>query len=198
VPRTTKADNRTRLIQSAVKLTYRQGFRETSLADIAKDAKVPVGNVYYYFKTKDEIGEAIVEQHLSQVKMLQQQLDKKHSPANRLCGFVQITFNNRETVASGGCPIGTFCSELHKDNGALAKKATVLFAEILAWMETQFKALGRAADSHGLALHLLSALQGVSVLAHNFHDPSMMAIETERLQGWIHGLRTKTSKGGKQ
>jgi len=34
------------------------------LADIAREAEVPLGNVYYYFKTKDEIGEAIVELRL--------------------------------------------------------------------------------------------------------------------------------------
>ena len=39
-----------RLIQSAVKLAHRDGFRTTSLADIAEEAKVPVGNVYYYFR----------------------------------------------------------------------------------------------------------------------------------------------------
>ena len=60
----TKTDKRSRLIQTAVKLAYRHGFRTTSLADIAEAAKVPVGNVYYYFKTKDEIGEAIVHQGL--------------------------------------------------------------------------------------------------------------------------------------
>ena len=59
-----KLNKRMRLIQSAVKLTHRHGFRTTSLADIAEEAKVPVGNVYYYFKTKDEIGEAIVQQRL--------------------------------------------------------------------------------------------------------------------------------------
>src|SRR5437764_1156952 len=134
MPATAKADNRARLLQSAMKLTYRQGFKATSLADIAKDAQIPVGNVYYYFKTKGEIGEAIVEQHLSQIKMLQQRLDKEPSPVERLCAFVQMTFSNRKMLASGGCPIGTFCSELHKDSGALAKQASVLFAEILKWM----------------------------------------------------------------
>jgi TetR/AcrR family transcriptional repressor of nem operon len=186
-----KMDNRTRLIRAAAKLTYRRGFGRTALADIAKEAKVPPGNVYYYFKTKDEIGEAIVTQRLSEMRALQQELDKTDSPKERLCGFVQMTLNNREMVARGGCPIGTFCSELHKDGGALAEKATLLFAELLAWVETQFRALGVKSDARGLAVHLLFALQGVSVLAHNFHDPEMVAIEAARLKGWIHALETK-------
>src|SRR2546423_12564728 len=169
-----KADNRSRLIQAATKTTHRHGFNLTTLADIAKEAGIPLGNVYYYFKTKDEIGDAIVELRISRFKKLLSELDKAGSPAERLCGFVQIKINNRETLARSGCPVGTLCSELHKHGGAVAKKSTVLFAEALAWMEAQFKALGQGADSRGLALHLLSALQGVSVLAHTFHDPGLI------------------------
>src|SRR5262249_53886648 len=52
----TQTDKRTRLVETAMKLAYRDGFRESSLADIANAAHVPVGNVYYYFKTKEELG----------------------------------------------------------------------------------------------------------------------------------------------
>jgi hypothetical protein len=55
-------------------------------------------------------------------------------------------------------------------------------------MEAQFKALGRGDESRGLALHLLSATQGISVLAHTFHDPGLIEIEAARLKEWIRGL----------
>ncbi len=184
----TKADSRTRLLQAAEKTTYRYGFGSTAIADIAKEARIPLGNVYYYFKTKDEIGDAIVDLRVSRFRKLLQELDKADSPAERLCGFVQIKIKNREGLARGGCPVGTLCSELQKHGGAVAKKSTVLFAEALAWMETQFKALGKGADSRGLAVHLLSATQGVSVLAHTFHDPSMIEMEAARLKEWIRSL----------
>lgn len=183
-----KADNRTRLVQAAEKVTYRYGFGKTALADIAKEARVPLGNIYYYFKTKDEIGDAIVEQRVSRFRRLLQELDKADSPKERLCGFVQIKINNREGLARSGCPVGTLCSELHKHGGAVANKSTVLFTEALAWMEAQFQALGKGADSRGLAVHLLSATQGVSVLAHTFHDPSLITMEAARLMQWIRSL----------
>jgi len=183
-----KADNRTRLLQAAEKVTYRHGFGKTALADIAKEAKVPLGNIYYYFKTKDQIGDAIVELRVSRFRRLLQELDKADSPKERLCGFVQIKIKNRVGLARSGCPVGTLCSELHKDGGVVAKKSTVLFAEALAWMEAQFRALGKADDSRGLAVHLLSATQGVSVLAHTFQDPGLVEIEAARLKEWIRGL----------
>src|ERR1700674_540728 len=191
-----KADNRTRLLQAAEKVTYRHGFGNTALADIAKEARIPLGNIYYYFKTKDEIGDAIIEQRVSRFRRLLHDLDKADSPKERLCGFVEIKIKNREGLARSGCPVGTLCSELHKHGGAVAKKSTVLFAEALAWMEAQFKALGKGADSRGLAVHLLSATQGVSVLAHTFHDPGMIEMEAARLKGWIRAHETEDNPGG--
>jgi AcrR family transcriptional regulator len=184
----TKADSRVRLLQAAEKTIYRYGFGSTAIADIAKEARVPLGNVYYYFKTKDEIGGAIVELRVSRFKKLLQDLGKTDSPKARLCGFVDIKIKNREALARGGCPVGTLCSELQKYGGAAAKKSRVLFSAALAWMEEQFEALGQGAKSRGLAVHLLSATQGVSVLAHTFHDPNLIAMEAQRLKEWIRAL----------
>jgi AcrR family transcriptional regulator len=186
-----KADIRTRLLQAAEKVTYRHGFGNAAIADIARVARIPLGNVYYYFKTKDDIGGALVDLRVSRFNKLLQELDKADSPAERLCGFVQIKINNREGLARSGCPVGTFCSELHKHGGPVARKSTQLFAEALGWMEAQFKALGQADDSRALAVHLLSATQGVSVLAHAFHDADMITIEAERLKQWIRALETR-------
>ena len=183
-----KVDTRTRLLHAAEKTTYLYGFGSTSIADIAKAAGVPLGNVYFHFKTKDEIGRAIVELRVSRFNKLLQDLDKADAPKERLCGFVDIKIKNRATLARCGCPVGTLCSELQKYGGAAAMKSRVLFATALAWMEKQFEALGKGADSRGYAVHLLSATQGVSVLAHTFHDPTMIAREAERLKEWIRAL----------
>ena len=183
-----KADNRTRLLQAAEKTIYLYGFGSASIADIAKEARVPLGNVYYYFKTKDDIGGAIVDLRVSRFKKLLQDLDKADSPKERLCGFVNIKIKNCENIARGGCPVGTLCSELQKCGGAAAKKSRVLFAAALAWMEKQFELVGKGADSRGYAVHLLSATQGVSALAHTFRDPTMIAREAECLKDWIRAL----------
>jgi AcrR family transcriptional regulator len=52
---------RERLIASAADLLHRQGVERTTLAEIAKAADVPPGNVYYYFKTRDELVHAVIE-----------------------------------------------------------------------------------------------------------------------------------------
>jgi len=184
----THIDKRSRLVSAAVDLAYQNGFGATSLADIAREAEVPLGNVYYYFKTKDEIGEAIVEQRLAQLAAQRQRWDEAGSPKDRLCACVQGVLENKDFLAEHGCAIGTFCSELHKSGSSFATRATEIFAQHLAWIESQFRTLGKGKDSNGLAVHLLSAMQGVSVLAHSFHDPRLVATETKRLKSWIRSL----------
>jgi TetR/AcrR family transcriptional regulator, transcriptional repressor for nem operon len=46
----------------------------------------------------------------------------------------------------------------------------------------------RILGRHSLAVHLLSAMQGVSVLAHSFHDSGLVATETKHLKSWIQSL----------
>jgi AcrR family transcriptional regulator len=184
----THIDKRSRLVSAAVDLAYQNGFGATSLADIAREAEVPLGNVYYYFKTKDEIGEAIVELRLAEMSARRQRWDETGSPKDRLCACVQGVLDNKDFLAQHGCAVGTFCSELHKAGGVVAPKASEILAQHLAWIESQFRALGKGKDSNGLAVHLLSAMQGVSVLAHAFHDSGLVAAETKRLKSWIQGM----------
>ncbi len=54
------AGKRERLVASARTLLHQQGVERTTIAEVAEGADVPPGNVYYYFKTKDELIEAAV------------------------------------------------------------------------------------------------------------------------------------------
>ena len=126
-----KADSRAQLLQAAEKTCYRYGFGNTAIADIAKEARVPLGNVYYYFKTKDEIGSAIIDLRISRFRKLLEEFDKRDSPKQRLCAFVDIKVKNRRELARHGCPVGTLCSELRKLGGPAADKSTVLFGTAL-------------------------------------------------------------------
>jgi TetR/AcrR family transcriptional repressor of nem operon len=183
-----KKDNRTRLVRAAEKMTYRRGFRQTTIADIAEEAHVPLGNVYYYFKTKDDLGDAVLERLLAEVRAMLESFDDAGSPKDRLCAAIDAVVANKTALAKSGCPVGSLCTELHKEGGTIANKATVLFEEQLRWMEAQFRTFARAADARRHALHLLSALQGISLLAHSFGNPQLVVGEAAELKKWIHSL----------
>jgi AcrR family transcriptional regulator len=188
MPAQAKPNVRARLVQAAVNLVYQRGFGSTTLANIAIEAKVPPGNLYYYFKTKEEIAEAIVEQRLSELLAAQQALGKLKTPRERLCGLVVSWLKDRETVVKYGCPVGTFCTELNKDSGRTAQKASRIFSNLLAWVEAQFREFCPRRDARGHAVHLVSVLQGITVLAHCSKSPDLIALESRRLVGWIRSL----------
>jgi len=186
--RTAQPDKRTRLIETAAKLAYVRGFRETSLADIAEAARVPVGNVYYYFKTKEELAEAVVERRLEEFRTARVEWDRSSSPKERLLTFVGSIQANREHLARGGCPLGGLCTELRKEGGALAKKSAALFTEPMGWLEEQFRAAGHEEDARELSAHLFCAFQGIAAVAYAANDPDLVVMEVKRLKNWINTL----------
>lgn len=48
------------LVNATIRLALKQTFTMPALNDIALEAGVPLGNVYYYFKTKDDLIEAVL------------------------------------------------------------------------------------------------------------------------------------------
>ena len=179
---------RMRLLEAANKLVHQQGFNQTTLADIAKEADVPLGNVYYYYKTKEDIGQALLEHRADFYRTHIATWEKSPDPKKRILALIQEVKNQRDVLACSGCPIGSLCQELHKDGGPLADKAASLLAAILSWSEQQFRLLGKGTESADLALHLLSVLQGVSLLTHAFNQPDLVVRETTRLKKWLEAL----------
>ena len=183
-----KIDKRTRLLDAANKLVYKQGFGQTTLSDIAQESSVPLGNVYYYYKTKDDIGLALIEHRTNCIRGQFSEWEKLPEPRARILASIKTVADNREMVAQSGCPIGSLCQELHKDDGPLADKAAGMFTVLLGWLEAQFRLLGMGKESADHALHLVSALQGASLLTNAFNDSTLMLRETARLTKWVNTL----------
>ena len=178
---------RERLVAAASQLLHQQGVENTSLADIAQAADVPLGNIYYYFKTKDELVAAVIEAVASELQQRFASLDRLRTPKSRLKGLIRSLMDQRELVAQYGCPMGSLCSELDKRADGLDRAAAELFAIILDWAEQQFRSMGRR-DARDLAVALLASYQGISLLTNTLRDPELMSSEGRRLDRWIDSL----------
>jgi AcrR family transcriptional regulator len=180
---------RERLIAAACDLLYRQGIPRTTLADIAEAAQIPLGNIYYYLKTKDDIVAAVVESRGEQLRSATAALQRRHgSPKARLKALVGLLAEQRDTIADHGCPYGTLCLELAKHSTESNPLTAGLMEILLDWTEQQFHAMGRR-DAHDLALELVVAYQGSAVLTHALGRPEVMANQARRLERWINALQ---------
>jgi TetR/AcrR family transcriptional regulator, transcriptional repressor for nem operon len=179
---------RERLVAAAVQLLHARGVERTTLADIATAADVPVGNVYYYFKTKDDVIAAVIDAHVRQIRTALAAIDTRHrSPKARLQAFVREFASRSEIVADFGCPLGSLCSELDKR----AMGSGLAFADLMRlpveWATEQFRSLGRG-DARDLALDLMAAYEGSALLANTMRDPSILSRAARRLDHWIDTL----------
>tara|TARA_B100000315_G_scaffold211825_1_gene208855 strand:- start:268 stop:525 length:258 start_codon:yes stop_codon:yes gene_type:complete len=62
------AGKREELLQTAARLVYNQGFNHTSLEEILRESKAGKGLFYYHFKSKEELGMAILDYRAEQAQ----------------------------------------------------------------------------------------------------------------------------------
>jgi len=181
-----RADKRGRLVTSACRLLHEQGVAGTTLADVAKDADVVVGNIYYYFKTKDDLVQAVIDAHGDTIRAALAALDQDPDPRARLKGFTRGLAASGEYAARFGCPHGTLCSELGKRADGMDQTSAAMMTLYVEWAERQFRLLGDdETAAHDHAVMFVSVYQGASLLANTFRDPDLMVAQARQLDAWI-------------
>ena len=181
------AGKRERLVAAARRVLYEQGVEKATLAGIAAAAEVPLGNVYYYFKTKDALVAAVIDGYRDSYDALSAELDQHQRPADRLKALVRLLAARQDMFARYGCPIGTLGSELGKQEDALRAGAGAILAGLIDWAEAQFRAIGRD-DARELAVALVAAYEGIALLAAALRDPGLIGTEAARLERWLDSL----------
>jgi TetR/AcrR family transcriptional regulator, transcriptional repressor for nem operon len=181
-------EKRERLVEGAKALFYEHGVHRTTLAEVAERANVPLGNVYYYFKTKDELVGAVLENRTDEVRNALESFGGRRSPRARLKALAHSWVDIAELTSRYGCPLGSLCSELGKGADSIEVEAGGPFALIVDWAEDQLRQMGQR-DARGLAFSLIARVQGAALLAQSFRDPEVLAREARLIDRWLDSLR---------
>ena len=69
---------RKEIIEAAKLLFYRRGFGQTSFSDIVDRTGIRRGNINHYFRTKQDILEAVVEHRASEYRAMLSDWNARH------------------------------------------------------------------------------------------------------------------------
>lgn len=106
---------KSKLVETAADLIYRQGWNATGINQILTEAKVPKGSFYYYFQSKEDLGVAIVKYHADQFQELYKTtlLNANLSGGEAIKKYFEIDLEkHRRHEWRFGCPIGSFSNEV--------------------------------------------------------------------------------------
>lgn len=170
-PRTARgAATRARIVAAAADLMRTRGVANTSLDAVLEASDTSKSQLYHYFADKDDLVLAVIQRQTGCVL-------ETHNPhlksVTSIAGLrrwrdavVELT---REQECAGGCPLGSFVSELAESadsRAALAEGFTQWQGEIAAALEAIAGPKPRpGAELNELAIMLLTALQGGLLLA---------------------------------
>jgi len=103
------------ILQKAFELIYVKGYQTTSIDDIIATTKVTKGAFYYHFKTKDEMGLAIINEILKPTltSSFIEPLQNKQNPLDAIYNLMDnLLMKNEFLKVEYGCPASNFTQEM--------------------------------------------------------------------------------------
>ena len=161
-----KSDKREKLLDAAAEAFWVNGYGSTSLADIAQNSGVPLGNIYYYFKTKSAIAEGVAEIFVSETRQSLEEINRLHKqPTDRLIAFIGLLRDSAESRARLGCPLANGIRDFSDAVPTALKRTNEVFDTLVGWLsQVLADAKDKQAKRHARAI--ITRWQGSIVLSH--------------------------------
>ncbi|MDY6854543.1 MAG: TetR/AcrR family transcriptional regulator [Thermodesulfobacteriota bacterium] len=97
VLQTRAEDKHKRILQAAIKVFAQNGFYNSKVSEIAKEAGVADGTIYLYFKNKDDILISLFEEEMERIiQNMKQEIKKGEDPFEKLKRFAFVQLNSKK------------------------------------------------------------------------------------------------------
>lgn len=182
---------RERLVFSAIEQFHQNGYARISLVDAAKAADLSAGNVFYYFKAKDDLARAVIDEWCARLArylaVLEEQTDDLW---RRLHAFVEQAHILSESYVALGCPLAGLTRDLRQESEALkadvAKIYSVQFRRLTQQLRLAGMSMGVAKEN---SCALMAGYHGSILLAYAQNDSSFIEGEVKRLKKCLREIR---------
>jgi TetR/AcrR family transcriptional repressor of nem operon len=172
------------LLEAATQLLQVHGYNRTSLDDVLRESGVGKGNFYYHFKSKEELGYAILDQIVADflTGTLEPCFANPAEPplAQIGCFVDRVLEAQRARNCVGGCVMGNLAAELSDVHEGFRTRLAAVFT---AW-RTRLTGVLEEARRRGdlgaqcrpdrIALFLVASLEGAILLTKLTKDITVM------------------------
>ncbi|MFF2885833.1 TetR/AcrR family transcriptional regulator [Paenibacillus sp. NPDC057967] len=178
----TTPSNRMIVMQVATALFLEKGYQTTSMDEIVAVSKVSKTNIYYHFKSKEELLAAIVDQMINRyTDMIDEIAAQTDWPVtDRISRFAAL-LTEQTPNSLGGCPFLTLYVQTSHDSEVVREAIGAFFRKQTTTMESLLqegmdrKEIQTALPLPQLAALLVSTIEGALFLQHTQRDPALLS-----------------------
>ena len=189
---------RLNILQKAFELIYTKGYRNTSIDEIIATTQVTKGAFYYHFKTKDEMGLAIINE-LMKPMMKSSFIEPFQDDSNPLDTIYNLVYRllmeNDALKVEYGCPASNFTQEMAPWNTEFTK---VLNDLSLQWESSMIAAIEKGkqdgriraeVNAKEIAVFVISGYWGVRNLGKLENSKSVYLIYLKGLKSYFKSIQ---------
>ncbi|MDR6922558.1 MULTISPECIES: TetR/AcrR family transcriptional regulator [Chryseobacterium] len=188
---------RLNILQKAFELIYVKGYQTTSIDEIIATTQVTKGAFYYHFKTKDEMGLAIINELLINnfKSIFIEPLQNSDQPLESIYNLLyNVLMENDLLKVAYGCPASNFTQEMapwHVDFTKALNKLSVQWEDaIISCIENGKKnnSLKENVNAKEIAVFVMSGYWGVRNLGKLENSKSVYLIYLKGLKSYFKSL----------
>ena len=192
------ANTRLTILNKAFELIYSKGYQTTSIDDIIATTQVTKGAFYYHFKTKDEMGIAIIEEILKPVMLENfiKPIENSVNPIEDLYNMISyLLLEDPFLQVKYGCPVGNLTQEMTPWNNQFSKVLTELVDQ---WKNTIVNIVANAqksglikkdVDGNQVAFFIMSGYWGIRNFGKLQDNNSSYIIYLKEFRNYLNSLK---------
>jgi AcrR family transcriptional regulator len=172
------------IVAAAARMFWAQGFAATSIADIASEAGVPQGNMFYYYRTKADLALAVADVFVEETQSLITEAEEAAVEPRQRIRFLlgRLGQSNRSRVENG-CPISAAVRDFRRAAPEASTRAGQSFELIVSFIARELQKTGpRPSIALARARSMVVEWQGGIALAHAFGDMTVLAESLRRAE----------------
>ncbi len=166
-----RSDTKSQILDSAERLTKLKGFAAFSYRDIAKEVEIKSSSIHYYFPTKSDLAEALVERYTA---AFSDNFDSISEQVSSGYDRLKVLFRNIDSVSgveNNLCLCGMLSSDIYTISGQGKTKLNQFFVMFENWLEQALKvgiedgSILASVRPKSTAVEIVASIEGAMLIA---------------------------------